>query len=243
MIDVFKEILSATKSLKFLELVKVVATENSTELDSMSMDKTVVLNSKFLNPVPELSGTFGLHDLGMLHNILNIPEYKDNAIITVTRANHNGEDIPVGLSFQNASGDFKNEYRFMSREIIEINLPSRTRNAIAWDVAVVPTLSAIQRFQFLTPTAKSSDNTFKARIENGNLIFSVGDKSTHTGEFVFASGVSGTVKKEFNWPLSHVQAILNLPGEKTLDISNRGGMKITVTTGLAVHNYTVLASQ
>ena len=242
MIDTLKEIIAYTHSLGFLELVKVVGTNTSTELNSMASDKTVVLNSKFVQPVPELEGIFGLHDLGRLNTILNIPEYKDNASITVNKLNVNGIDVPTGIAFLNANNDFKNEYRFMSQEVVESQLPPRTRKPISWDVSIQPTANAIQRLKFQSQAAGNSINTFQARVDKRELKFSLGDHSTHSGEFVFQNNVAGDLKNPREWPLQHVQGILGLTGDKVMEISDNGAMQITVTTGQAIHQYTVLAS-
>jgi hypothetical protein len=59
---------------------------------------------------------------------------------------------------------------------------------------------------------------------------------------VFQSNVAGGLKTPREWPLTHVQGILGLTGDKTLEISDEGAMQITVTTGHAIHQYTVMAS-
>lgn len=241
MIDTLKEIIAYTHALGFLELVKVTATPTSTELNSMAADKTVVLNSKFVQPVAELEGVFGLHDLGRLNTILGIPEYKDNASITVTKVNINGIDVPTGIAFSNANKDFRNEYRFMSQEVVETQLPNRTRRNIAWDISIQPSANAIQRLKFQSQAAGSSTGTFQARVDKRNLLFSLGDHSTHSGDFVFESNVAGSLKDPREWPLEHVKGILGLTGDKVLEISDEGAMQITVTTGQAVHQYTILA--
>ena len=148
MIDVLKEVLAYTHGLGFLELVKVMATDTDFSINSMSSDKTVVLNSKFVHPVSELEGVFGLHDLGRLNTIISIPEYKENATIVVNHLKVNDKSIPTGLAFSNANKDFKNEYRFMSQDIVETQLPPRTRKNIRWDVTIQPTINAIQRLKF-----------------------------------------------------------------------------------------------
>lgn len=242
MIDTLKEIIAYTHALGFLELVKVTGTDTGTELTAMASDKTVVLNSKFVQPVPEFQGIFGLHDLGRLNTILNIPEYKENASITVDTMDVNGVDIPVGIKFSNANKDFKNEYRFMSQEVIEMQLPSRPRKPINWDVSIQPAVSAITRLKFQSQAAGSNEGTFTTWVDKKNLMVSVGDHSTHRGEFVFHSGISGSMKIAREWPLSQVQGILNLNGDKVMDIAEAGAMQIVVTSGLAVHQYTVLAS-
>jgi len=240
MIDTLREIIAYSHALGFLDLVKVTGTDTATELNAMAADKTVVLNSQFVQPIPELEGVFGLHDLGRLNTILNIPEYKENAFITVTKQTVNGTDVPVGISFANASRDFRNDYRFMSRDVVEEQLPSKTRKAIAWNISIVPTDNAIQRLKFQTQAAGSA-NTFTASVSNGNLCLVLGDHSSHTGEFVFAAGVTGSIKTPREWPLSNVLAILSLTGDKVLSIADAGAMEIKVTTGLAVHQYTVLS--
>ena len=242
MIDTLKEIIAYTHSLGFLELVKVVGTDTTTELNAMAADKTVVLNSKFVQPVPELEGIFGLHDLGRLNTILNIPEYEKNADISVNTMKINDVEVPVGIAFANEKHDFKNDYRFMSQEVVETQLPPRNRKNINWDVSIQPSVNAIQRLKFQSSAAGSNEGTFQARVENKNLYFSIGDHSTHTGDFVFATGVSGTLKSPREWPLMHVQGILNLTGDKVMEISDEGAMQITVTSGLAVHQYTILAA-
>ncbi len=242
MIDTLKEIISYTHALGFLELVKVVGTDTTTELNAMASDKTVVLNSKFVQAVPELRGIFGLHDLGRLNTILNIPEYEKNADISINKMKVNDTDIPVGISFANEKHDFKNYYRFMSQEVVETQLPPRNRKNIVWDVSIQPLVSSIQRLKFQSQAAGSTEGTFSARVEKKNLYFSIGDHSTHTGDFVFATNVHGTLKTPREWPLMHVQGVLGLTGDKVLQISDEGAMEITVTSGLAVHCYTILAS-
>ena len=56
-------------------------------------------------------GTFGMPNLDKLGIILRIPEYAENANITISKQERNGENVPVGIAFENAGGDFKNDYR------------------------------------------------------------------------------------------------------------------------------------
>lgn len=242
MIDTLKEVIAYTHGLGFLELVKVTGTDTTTELNAMAADKSVVLNSKFVQPVPELEGVFGLHDLGRLNTILNIPEYKENATITVNHMTVNERTIPTGIAFSNANKDFKNEYRFMSQDVVETQLPPRTRKDIRWDVSIQPSVSAIQRLKFQSQAAGSSTCTFQARVDHKDLVFSLGDGSSHSGEFKFHTDVKGNLKNPRQWPLTHIQGILGLVGDKVLRISDDGAMEIEVVTSQAVHTYTVLAS-
>ena len=240
MLDSLKEILTYTHQLGFLELVKVTGTDKETTLASMATDRSVVLNSTFLKPVKEFEGVFGLHDLGRLNTILNIPEYKENAFIQVNKTTVNRIEVPTEISFANAARDFRNEYRFMGADLIEAQIPSKKRREIKWDVTLVPTDNAITRLKYQAQAAGSTEQTFQARVEKGNLYFSLGDHSSHTGEFVFAQ-VKGTLNTPREWPLPQILGILSLTGDKTMSISDDGAMEIVVTSGLAKHSYTILS--
>ena len=120
--DYLKDIVQHTHGLGFIESAKIVNEEGTTSLEAMDDDRTVIVQAKFKEQVPGLSGTFGLPNLSKLSILLNIEEYKENANITVNEQDRNGETVPFGLHFENASGDFKNDYRFMSKEVVEENL-------------------------------------------------------------------------------------------------------------------------
>ena len=90
-------------------------------------------------------------------------------------------------------------------------------------------------------SANPLESTFIARVENGNLVFYFGDHSSHAGNFVFASGVVGELKRAWHWPISHVITILNLPGNKVMKISDNGAMQIIVDSGIAEYTYTLPA--
>ena len=58
-------------------------------------------------------------NLNKLAILLGIQEYKEDAKITISKQERNGSEVPVGLYFENVRGDFKNDYRFMVKEIVE----------------------------------------------------------------------------------------------------------------------------
>ena len=114
--DYLQDIVQHTHGLGFIDLVKITGTAEETRLDAMDLEnRTVVVMAKFKNPVPEFVGTFGMPNLGKLNIILNIPEYKENASITVTQKESGELD---GINFVNKTGDFRNDYRFMSAGIV-----------------------------------------------------------------------------------------------------------------------------
>lgn len=234
--DYLQDIVKNTYGLGIIDLVKVTGTQDETTIDAIAEDRSVIIQAKFNNAVPAFEGTFGMPNLGKLNTILNIPEYKDDAKISLLKQNRNGEDVAVGLHFENKAGDFKNDYRFMSQEIINDKLKTVKFKGVKWNVEFEPTAANILRLKFQS-NANSEETTFTAKTEGTDLKFFFGDHSSHAGNFVFQSDVTGTLSKGWSWPVAAVISILNLAGDKVFRISDEGAAQITVNTGLATYNY------
>lgn len=235
--DHLLDIVQHTHGLGNITLVKIVGTESDTSLQAASEDRSVILQAKFKGPIAEFIGTFGMPNLGKLQTVLNIPEYKEDAKITVNKQDRNGEQVPVGVHFENKDGDFKNDYRFMSSEIFTDEMKKTIKmRSVNWTVDIIPTAASIQRLKFQA-SANSEENNFIAKTENGDLKFYFGDHSSHAGNFTFQSGVSGKLSKAWAWPVAVVISILSLPGDKTFKISDEGAAMITVDSGIAEYNY------
>lgn len=240
--DYLMDIVQHTHGLGIIELVKITGTDTETVIDALPEDRTVIVQAKFKNPVPEFIGTFGMPNLGKLNTILNIQEYREDAKISIIKQNRNGEDVPAGIHFENKAGDFKNDYRYMLAEIVNDKLKSVKFKGAKWGVEVEPTVASITRLRYQAQ-ANSEETTFLAKVENGNLVFYFGDHSSHSGNFVFQSGVSGSLSRAWAWPVNVVISILALPGEKSLKFSDDGAAMITVDSGIAEYNYILPAQQ
>jgi hypothetical protein len=230
--DYLQDIVQHTHSLGIIDLVKIIGSDSSTLIEAVSEERTVIVQAQFHNPVPEFIGTFGMPNLGKLNTILNIPEYKDDSKLSITKK----DDSPSGIHFENSLGDFKNDYRFMSAEIVNDQLKTVKFKGVKWGVEIEPSVAAIQRLKFQAQ-ANSGETTFIAKTENNNLVFYFGDHSSHAGNFVFAHDVAGTLSKAWSWPLSAVISILSLSGDKMIRFSDEGAVQITVDSGLAIYNY------
>ena len=231
--DYLQDIVQHTHSLGFIDLVKITGTDAITSIDAVSEDRIAIIQAQFHNPVPEFIGTFGMPNLGKLKTILDIPEYKEDATIDITQKNTGDPD---GISFKNKSGDFKNDYRLMTANVVTDKLKTVKFKGVKWGVEIEPTVAAIQRMRFMAQ-ANAEETTFIAKVENGNLVFYFGDHSSHAGNFVFAHDVAGSLTKAWNWPVGAVISILSLPGDKMIRFSDEGAAQITVDSGLAVYNY------
>jgi hypothetical protein len=231
--DYLQDIVQHTHSLGIIDLVKIVGSDSQTMIEAISEERTVIVQAQFHNPVPEFIGTFGMPSLGKLNTILNIPEYKDDAKLTITKKDENS---PNGIHFENSAGDFKNDYRFMSAEIVNDKLKTVKFKNVKWGVEIEPSVASIQRLKFQAQ-ANSEETTFIAKTENGNLVFYFGDHSSHAGNFVFAHDVAGSLSKSWSWPVNAVISILSLSGDKMIRFSDEGAAQITVDSGLAIYNY------
>jgi len=234
--DILQDIVAHTHALGFLNIVKVNGDDAQTGIDSMAEDRSVILQANTKAAQVEMKGTFGMPNLNKLDIHLKCPEYKDGASIDVVTADRNGQTIPVGIHFENAAGDFKNDYRFMNADIINEKLKTVKFKGAQWDVEVQPTVANVQRFK-LQATANAEETVFTVITDGTDIKFKFGDASTHAGEFVFATGVTGSLKNEWAWPVAQTMAILNLDGDKTMRISDQGAMQIQVDSGLATYEY------
>jgi uncharacterized protein YndB with AHSA1/START domain len=90
-------------------------------------------------------------------------------------------------------------------------------------------------------SANSEETTFTAKTENGALKFYFGDPNSHAGNFVFDAQITGSLSTNWKWPVGAVMAILSLPGDKTLKISDEGAAMITVDSGIADYSYIIPA--
>lgn len=234
--DILTDIVAHTHSLGFLPLVKISGDKKSTSVASMAEDRSVILTANAHKPVQEFQGVFGMPNLDKLNLHLKNPEYKEDGKIDVVKTVKNGEEIPSGLHFENKGGDFQNDYRFMSTEIVNEKLKQITFKGATWDIDFEPSVSSIGRLK-LQAQAHSEETVFHVKTEDDNLVFSFGDASSHAGSFVFQAKVKSKLKHTWAWPVEKVQNILNLDGKIQMKISDIGAMQITVDSGIIEYNY------
>ena len=233
--DILQDVVAHTHALGFLTLVKV-SNDEGTNIDAMAEDRSVILSGSTHSPVAEFEGTFGMPDLDKLSLHLKNPEYQKDAKIDVVEAERNGETVPTHIHFENAAGDFQNDYRFMNKQIIEEKLKTVKFKGATWNVTFQPSVASIARMKLMS-AAHTEEPVFNVKTVDSNLVFSFGDASTHAGEFVFQHGVEGTLAHTWSWPVAQVQAILNLDGDATMSISDQGAMMISVDSGMTKYDY------
>jgi|TARA_B100000925_G_scaffold291639_1_gene280507 hypothetical protein len=234
--DILQDVVAHTHSLGFLNLVKVSSDDATTNIESMAEDRSVIMSATTKNKVGEFTGVFGMPNLDKLALHLKCPEYQKDSKIEVVSAERNGETVPTHIHFENATGDFQNDYRFMNKQIIEEKLKTVKFKGASWDVEFSPSMASIQRMKFQS-LAHSEETVFSVKSEGTNLMFNFGDASTHAGQFVFETNANGELKHSWSWPVAQVQAILGLDGKLSMKISDQGAMMITVDSGMTEYNY------
>jgi len=234
--DHLLDLVEHTYDLGCIDLVKISGTDTETVIDGLAEDRSVVVQAAFKQPVAEFVGTFGMPNLSKLKVLLGLEPYKDNAKITINRQDRNGNSVPVGLHFENSAGDFKNDYRFMTSEIIEEKLKVVKFKGVDWNITFEPTIAGVQRLKYQA-LANAEELTFNAKTEGNDLKLEFGDHSTHAGSFIFQPEVNGKLARAWAWPVKQFISILDLTGDKTINISDQGAAQITVDSGLAVYNY------
>lgn len=236
------DIVQHTHGLGFIDLVRINGDDKETTMAGIAEDRSVVVSATFHKALADFKGTFGMPNLSKLNVLLGIPEYAEGAKIEISLQERNDISTPVGLHFENATGDFKNDYRFMPTEQINDKVKNAKMRNVRWDVEIHPSAASIQRLKYQAQ-ANSEELTFIAKTEGTDLQFYFGDHSTHAGNFVFEHDVQGELKRGWNWPVAQVMSILNLPGDIAMKFSDEGAAMITVDSGIAKYEYVLPAQQ
>ncbi len=240
--DFLKDLIDHTHGLGVIELIKITGTDKETQINAVAENKTVIISGSFKNPISDFIGTFGMPNLGKLKTILGFDDYDENAVITVTKQNRDGVDTPTTIHFQTQNNDFVNDYRLMSKVIVEEKVRSVAFKGAQWGVEFEPTIAGIQRLK-KQAQANSEEEHFTMKTDGTDLKIYFGDPSTHSGNFVFQAGVSGSITgKNFSWPVKEFIGIMDLVGDKTIRVSDAGATEIVVDSGIATYRYLLPAN-
>jgi hypothetical protein len=230
------DIVSHTYSLGVLEMVKLTPEEDTTKIDSISEDKSVILMGNTHLPINQIDDVVGLGNLDKLSIHLKCPVYKDNSSVSVIKETRNKKTIPTSILFKSDVDNFQNDYKLTHADIINEKIVSLKFKVNNWDISFNPSRTAIEKLKYQVQ-AHSSETTFNVKIENNDLIFEFGDGTSHTGSFAFEPNITGKLKHVHTWPIQQVQNILNLKGECEVKISDVGALQISITSELATYNY------
>ena len=231
--DCLLDLVQHTYDLGCIDLIKIVGNENTTQIEGLAEDLSVIVKGEYKNPVPDFVGTFGMPNLSKLKTLLNLQEYKEDAKLTITRKT---PTEPDGIDFVNKTGDFKNNYRFMASGVVSEKLKTARMKSVPWHIEFEPAVASIMRLK-MQMSANAEEPNFQVKTDGTDLKFYFGDHSTHAGNFVFQSDITGQLKRAWSYPAKQFASIMDLVGDKTIRISDDGVAQITVDSGVAVYNY------
>ena len=236
--DNLQDLISHIHGLSDIDVIKIMGTDTETSFAAVSQDENgkIIIEGSFKNADPEFIGTFGMPNLNKLKTILGFDEYDENSKISTKRDG----DIAKAIHFENKSGDFVNDYRLMAESIVKEKVSTVIFKGAIWNIEFNPTVEGIGRLK-KQQQANSEENRFKVKIENGDLKIHFGDPATHSGSFVFYPKVQGTLANVLQFPVNLVIQVLNMAGDKTMRISERGILEITIDSGIATYRYLIPA--
>ena len=233
--DYLLDIVKHTLPMNAFSQLRVDSNEGSTTISATEAERQLVMQAKTHAAIPQFQGTFGLPNLNLLNTLLNIPEYDESATISFDLKEGN-DVVPFKLHFKNAAGDFENDFRLMSKSVIEDREPLLALTA-KFPVDFVPSMNSITRLKYQV-SANPDEKTVQFDVSQGTVRVSVGDASSHSGSFVFATGVDASSSYNFDVPSAFVLGSLNMDGDKKIQIGELG-LKITVDSGLVSYDYMI----
>lgn len=234
--DYLNDLIQHSCNLGVIDLIKIIGSDKSTLAKAVSEDRTIIMNAEFKIANSNFAGTFGMPNLSKLKTILSFDEYDEKAVIAMTHQNRDGVDVPVSIHFETQNGDFINDYRLMSQTLVEEKVKDVKFNGANWNVDFEPKVTSIIRMKKQSQ-ANNDELNFNVKTDGKNLKIYFGSVSSHSGNFVFESNISGSLQKGWAWPVRQFLSIMELPGDKHCYISDQGAMRITVDSGLIDYEY------
>lgn len=234
--DYLLDIVKHTLPMNAFNQLRVDNSDNNTTISATENERQLVVQAKTHAPIPQFQGTFGIPNLNLLNTLLNIPEYDETAAINFELKEAAEEVIPFKLHFKNAAGDFENDFRLMSKKVIGDLEPLLALTA-KFPVEFNPSVNSITRLKYQV-SANPDEKTVQFDVSKGTVRVSVGDSSSHSGSFVFATGVDESSTYNFDVPSAFVLPALNMDGDKKIQIGEIG-LKITVDSGLISYDYMI----
>lgn len=236
--DNLQDLISHINGLSDIDTIKIMGTDEETSFATVSYDENgkIVVEGSFKEVDPNFNGVFGLPNLSKLKTILGLDDYQEDATIVTKRDN----DIAKSIYFENKSKDFTNEYRLMPADIVSTKIGNILFKTPTYAVTFNPTIDAINKLK-RQAQANSEAGLFKIKVENNDLKIYFGDPATHNGMFTFQSNVNGTFNGTLKFPVNLTLQVLNMAGDKTIKIAEKGIIEIVIDSGIAVYRYYILA--
>ena len=238
--DIFKDVLKHTHGLGIFEMVKITGVLESTEIETVDPDKTVIVKAETHTPVPDfVDSTIGLSRMGVLQGYLQYPGFDDDgAKVEVLKQERNEETVPTEIKFTSADGNDAN-YRFMLADVINQQLKSIKFKGADFDINIVPTQKNLKDLGYFNSVLGAYEANFAPKTDGTQLFFHIGDGTSDRTKILISNDIDGSITKDWRWPLDIVLRILKLSdsGNCVMSINDQGLLQIIVDSGLAKYTY------
>ena len=241
MLDQFKDIVKHTQSLGFIDMVKVIGTDKTAKIEAIDADKTVVVYGDLYQPINNLETTIGLSRMAQLKGFIDL---HSGSTVSVVHEMKNGVNSPTELKFDNGDGEVA-AYRFMSETMVNEQVRVPPFKGATWDVSFKPEKAKIDRLSNYQGILGGFEKKFIVSTVKDALNFSIGSGPTDRSNFPFATGITGSLKHQWAWPLTQVLSILKLNDNENLTMyfSDMGALKIEVDSGIGKYSYILPATK
>ena len=238
--DVFKDVLKHTHGLGIFEMVKLIGTVESTEIETVDAEKTVILKGKTLNPVPDfVDSTVGLSRMGVLQGYLQYPGFdSDDATVKIETQERNEETVPVEVAFTSVDGNDAH-YRFMLADVINQQLKDIKFKGAEFDINIVPSVKNLKDLSYFNSVLGTYEGNFSPKTNGTELHFNIGDGVSDRTQILINNDIDGSITKDWRWPLDIVLRILRLSDSSNvvMSINDEGLLQIIVDSGIAKYTY------
>lgn len=236
LLDNLQDIIKHTYGLGFIEMVKLIGTDSDAKIEAIDADKSVVIFGEMYQPIKGLETTVGFSRMAFLKGFIDLHEGSEVKIVEEVR--NGGESVPTEILFDDNAGLTSN-YRFMSDTMVNEQIKVPPFKGAIWNVTIEPTKKNISRLSGFSGVLGSFESTFIVSLEKGTLNFSIGSGPTDRTVIPFATGVTGSLKHQWTWPLNQVISILKLAdaAECKMNFSDMGALKIDIDSGTGRYSY------
>jgi hypothetical protein len=222
-------------------MVKVVGTGTDAKIEAIDADKTVVVYGDMYQPIKDIEATVGLSRLAQLKGFIDL---HDKSTVTVVSEVRGAGRVPTELKFDNGDGEIA-AYRFMSETMANEQIKVPPFKGAVWNVTIKPEKKKIDRLNAYQGILGGFEKRFIVSTEKDVLNFAIGSGPTDRTTVPFATGITGSLKHQWSWPLTQLLSILKLNDTEDLTIhfSDMGAMKIDVDSGIGKYSYILPAGK
>jgi hypothetical protein len=226
-------------ALANIEVIKITGTDGETKVQTFDADKTIFIEGRFADVVPEFSGEFGITNLKMLTGLLGFANFQtDNADFKVRSREVNGVRALDQFEFKGAGS--KSVFKLM--DVQHVPKQAEIKN-IPWDITLDEiSKSKITEFQQFAGLYSEIDKQFTVTTDGSDLVAAFGQQasSTHSGAMVLAENITGSLTGGLTFPVDKFLMLMKIAQNaksSKLTFTSKGLLGVETVTNHGSYNY------